>query len=466
MFYGRETEFKKLEKLYASDKFQCVIIYGRRRVGKTTLISNFCKGKRALLYSALESTAEENLKEFSQTINKFFFPDTSARADYQSFADALEKIAEEAGKSRIVFVIDEYPYLAKADKSISSRLQHLIDHKFSKTNMFMIICGSSVSFMENQVLGYQSPIYGRRTAQFRLEPLNYRLAAEAYPFLPPEKQVQVYSVAGGIPHYLNHLNVGADGDVDSAVAERVLERDCYLFEEPANLLKQELREPATYNAIITAIASGATKLGEIAARTQLESGLCSKYLNVLISLGLVDKKAPTTETAKNKSIYYLKDNLFRFWYRFVPGNMSLIAANQNALMYETMVKPHFPDYIGKTFEDICIQYLLLSIPDLPFIPQEFGAWWGGNPETKLQEEIDILVHDGKSAIFGECKWTNKQIDLAVLKDLQRKAVLFSQFENKYYFLFSKSGFTSGITEAAANDASVRLISLDDIYKLR
>jgi len=464
MFYGRETELSKLENLYAADKFQCVVVYGRRRVGKTTLIGKFCEGKRVLLFSALESTAEENLKEFSQAINGFLYPDSSIHADYRSFSDAFDKIAEEAAKSRFVFVIDEYPYLAKADKSISSRLQHLIDHRLSKTNIFTIICGSSMSFMENQVLGYQSPIYGRRTAQFRLEPLNYRLAARAYPALPPEKQVQIYGIAGGIPHYLNNLDVNMDGDIDFAVTDRVLERSCYLFEEPANLLKQELREPATYNAIITAIASGSTRLNEITTRTRLESGLCSKYLSALISLDLIGKKSPATETAKKKSIYYLKDNLFNFWYRFVPGNMSLIAANKHALVYEMDVKPNLSGYLGKIFEDICIQYIMLFAVKLPFIPKEIGGWWGGNPETKEQEEIDILAANGGSAIFGECKWKSDPIDLAVLKNLRRKADIFYRFEHKYYYLFSKSGFTSGVMAAAQKDASVRLITLSDLYQ--
>ena len=464
MFYGRELELSKLESLYASDKFQCVIIYGRRRVGKTTLIGKFCEGKRVLLFSALESTAEENLKELSQTINTFLYPDSSAHADYRSFSDAFDKIAEEAKKTRFVFVIDEYPYLAKADKSISSKMQHLIDHKLSKTNAFVIICGSSMSFMENQVLGYQSPIYGRRTAQFKLEPLNYRLAARAYPFLPPEKQVLLYGIAGGIPHYLNNLDIGADGDMDSAITNRLLERSSYLFEEPSNLLKQELREPATYNAIITAIASGANKLNEITSRTQFESGPCAKYISALISLGLVGKKTPATESVRNKSIYYLKDNLFNFWYRFVPGNMSMIAANRNALVYQTEVKPHLSDYLGKIFEDICVQYLTLFDDNLPFIPKEIGNWWGGNPESKKQEEIDILAVSGKKAIFGECKWQNELLDLAVLKNLKRKAELFNEYEQKYYYLFSRSGFTSGIIEAVQNDNFVRLIPLADIYK--
>ena len=464
MFYGRKTELSKLEKLYAGDKYQCAVIYGRRRVGKTTLIGKFCEGKRVLLFSALESTAEENLKEFSKTINNFLYPGSSVHADYRSFSDAFDKIAEEAEKSRFVFVIDEYPYLAKADKAVSSRLQHLIDHKLSKTSIFIIICGSSMSFMENQVLGYQSPIYGRRTAQFRLEPLNYRLAACAYPDLPPEKQVQIYGIAGGIPHYLNNLDVDADGDIDSAIINRVLERSSYLFEEPSNLLKQELREPATYNAIITAIASGSTKLNEIATRTQLESGLCAKYLNALMSLGIVGKKTPVMRTVKNKSIYHLNDNLFNFWYRFVPGNMSMIAANKNALVFETEVKPYISGYLGKIFEDICIQYITEFCGNMPFVPKETGGWWGGNPETKAQEEIDILAVNGKKAIFGECKWQNEPLDLAVLKNLMRKAEIFGEFTEKYYYLFSKSGFTAGVTEAVEKDDFVRVITLADIYR--
>ncbi|MCL2608195.1 MAG: ATP-binding protein [Methanomassiliicoccaceae archaeon] len=462
MFYGREQELKKMNLLYDSNDHHLIVVYGRRRVGKTTLIGEFCKDKKTLFFPALESTAEKNLKVFSRTINRSIYPDSSVNSEYASFDDAFTMIAETAKKERLVFVIDEFPYLAASDSSVSSVLQHAIDHKLSKTDIFVILCGSSMSFMENQVLGHNSPLYGRRTAQFRIEPLNYLKAAEAHPYLSPDTNAIIYGITGGIPHYINKLAVKNDNDVGNAVIQNVLERTGYLFEEPANLLKQELREPATYNAIIAAMAGGASRLNDIANRTSLEYAVCSKYLSVLVSLDIAGKKVPVYETAKNKTLYYLKDNLFNFWYNFIPDNMSQIVAGNAESVYKYEVEPQIDHYMGILFEEICRQYMIYYA-DLPFRIKEIGGWWGGNPETKKQEEVDIIAFSGKNAIFGECKWRSERTDLSVLNELKRKASLFRGFEKKYYYLFSRSGFTSGVISEAEQDDSLRLITLAEIY---
>jgi AAA+ ATPase superfamily predicted ATPase len=464
MFYGRTPELKKMNGLYDSNDHHLIIIYGRRRVGKTTLISEFCKNKRALFFSALESTAEKNLKALSKAVNTLLYPQSSVSAEYESFDDAFTRISEEAQKERLVFVIDEYPYLASSDPSVSSVLQHAIDHKFSKTNIFMILCGSSLSFMENQVLGHNSPLYGRRTAQFKLEPLDYLAAAEAHPELSPEDNAVIYGITGGVPHYVNKLAVRADLGIGNAVIGNLLERTSYLFEEPSNLLKQELREPATYNAIISSMAGGAARLSEISDKTSLEYALCSKYLSVLRSIGIVGREIPVGGT-KNKSLYFIRDNFFNFWYRFVPDNLSQIMADKQEEVYRDDVGPYMDQYMGRPFEDICRQYLV-RFADSPFPIKKIGRWWGGNPRTKAQEEIDILAVNGKNALFGECKWRSEPAGLDVLKDLKRKAELFPWFERKYYYLFSRSGFTSGAADAAGEDETVRLITLEDIYRSR
>ncbi|MCL2712728.1 MAG: ATP-binding protein [Methanomassiliicoccaceae archaeon] len=463
MFYGREQELKKMNSLYDTGEHQLVVVYGRRRVGKTTLINEFCKGKRTLFFPALESTAEKNLKVFSNTINKFIYPDSSVDSEYASFDDAFTKISEAAEKERFVFVIDEFPYLAAADSSVQSVLQHLTDHKFSKTNIFMILCGSSMSFMENQVLGQKSPLYGRRTAQFRLEPLSYLKAAEAHPHLSPESNAVIYGITGGIPHYINKLAIKNDGDIGNSIVSNILDTTSYLFEEPANLLKQELREPATYNAIISAIAGGASRLSDIANKTLLNYAVCSKYMSVLLSLKIAGKKAPVYGNMKNKTLYYLKDNLFNFWYSFIPDNISQIMAGKAELVYKNEVEPKINQYMGFVFEDICRQYLINYAKGLPVRIKNIGDWWGGNPKTKEPEEVDIIAFSGKEAIFGECKWWSDPVDLSVLKEIKRKAELFPDFKKKYYYLFSRSGFTSAAIKEAEQDPSVRLITLAEIY---
>jgi len=462
MFFGRAYEIGSMNRLYDSNEHQMVVIYGRRRVGKTTLINEFCKGKKTLFFSALESTADRNLKALSKTISAFLHPRSTVNIEYAGFDDAFTEIFELAQKERLVFVIDEFPYLAQADKSVSSILQHAIDHRFSTTNIFMILCGSSVSFMEEQVLGHNSPLFGRRTAQYKLEPLNYLTAADAHPELSPETKALIYGVTGGVPHYINRLAVKTDKGFGNSVVENVLERNGYLFEEPSNLMKQELREPATYNSIISAIAGGSSRLSEISTKTSLEYALCSKYISVLMNLGIVGKKEPLCDSTKNKTLYYVKDNLFRFWYRFVPDNMSQIMAGGSKLVYETEVRPFLDHYMGLTFEDICRQYLV-RYANNPFPIKEIGSWWGGNPETRIREEIDIVAVNGKNAIFGECKWSSAPVDIPVLKDLIRKSELLHGFENVCYYLFSKSGFTPGLKKAADEDNSIKLVSLADIY---
>jgi AAA+ ATPase superfamily predicted ATPase len=464
MFYGRDVELRKLEKLYSTDEFQCAIVYGRRRVGKTTLIGEFCRNKKTVFFSALETNSGTNLNVLSNAIGTCENPDGAVFANYDSFENAFTKINEMSQRERIVFVIDEYSYLAGADKSISSMLQHFIDHRFSKSHLFMILCGSSMSFMENQVLGYQSPLYGRRTAQFRIEPLTYLQSAESNPDISFEQMALIYGITGGVPHYINKLNAGKN--FSAAVIDNFLDRTSYLFEEPGNLLKQELREPAVYNAVITSVAGGATKLNEIAQKSNLESGPCSKYLSVLIDLGIIEKKQPVADTTKNKSLYCIKDNLFNFWFRFIPGNIPSISAGKLESVYERDVKPNINHYMGKIFEDICRQYLLYYAADLPLVIKQIGVWWGNNPLLQRQEEIDIMATGENAALFGECKWTNEKVGVVLLDDLRRKSEIFRQFASKYFFLFSRSGFTNELKKSVKNDNTVFLLELNDLYLKR
>ena len=237
MFYCRNEELRKLNKRYDKGDFECIVIYGRRRVGKTAIINEFCKEKPTVFFSALlEGTAKDNLRTLSRAIYTYREPDAARAPVYDSFDSALDEITRLAAKERIVFVIDEYPYLAKAYPSISSILQHLIDHVWQESKLYLILCGSSMSFMENQVLGYQSPLYGRRTGQFKIEPLTYKETAVFNPGLDCVTNSFVYGVTGGIPHYINKLNV--HGNFDHALLENFFDRSAYLFEKPANLLKR------------------------------------------------------------------------------------------------------------------------------------------------------------------------------------------------------------------------------------
>lgn len=462
MFFCRERELADLNKRYDRNNFECAIIYGRRRVGKTSLINEFCKDKPTVFFSALNATAIENLEALSYAIFEKDNKDATYAPVYASFDHAFAQITKMAEKERLVFVIDEYPYLAKADKSISSRLQHIIDHIWQKGKLFLILCGSSMSFMENQVLGYESPLFGRRTAQYKIQALTYRESAVFNPSLSYEDQALIYGITGGIPHYIRKLDT--KNSVDAALLSNLLNPAGYLFEEPENLLKQELREPAIYNSIISAVATGSSRANEISTKVGLETGICAKYLRVLVDLGILKKETPITEKAGRKTIYLIRDNLFRFWYRFVPKNMSAINTGRINRIYESAVKKHYSDYMGIVFEQMCREYLLRYVDEMPMELSDIGQWWGTDPKTRKELQIDVVGTpvEGNEYIIGSCKYRNSPIGVDELELLKQYAEVFGKGDKYHYYIFSKGGFTQGLQELA-DKGEVRLVTLQDMY---
>lgn len=463
MFHCRDKELNDLNKRYAKDNFECVVVYGRRRVGKTALINEFCKGKPTVFFSALSASSQENLEALSKAIYEKEHPGAETAPVYPSFDAAFNEITRMAENERLVFVIDEYPYLAKANKSISSRLQHIIDHTWKNGKLFLILCGSSMSFMEYQVLGYESPLYGRRTGQYKIQALSYKELTEFNPDLTEEQQALIYGVTGGIPHYINKLDV--DKDIDEALKDNLFNTSSYLYEEPENLLKQELREPAIYNSVITAIASGSSRSNEIATKVGIESPICAKYLKVLLDLGILVKKTPITEKAGKKTIYSIGDNFFRFWYRFVPQNTSAISAGRIDRIYEAVIKKYFSDYMGLIFEQMCREYLFLYAENVPVVLSDIGSWWGTDPKEKKEVEIDIVgtPAEGNEYVIGSCKYRNTPVGVDELELLKGYAKVFGKGEKYHYYIFSKGGFTEGLQQLA-DKGEVTLVTLKDMYK--
>ena len=348
MFIGRKNELQQLNTLYKQNRFQCVIIYGRRRVGKTTLINEFIKDKDAVYFTGIESTAKDNLESFSRSIAALNNTNTNNAPLYKDFRSALTEIDALAQSRKIVLVIDEYPYLARSYRPISSLLQELIDTKFkNNTNLFIILCGSSMSFMEKQVLGYQSPLYGRRTAQFHIKPFTFYESAAYYKNFSSEDLAVIYGVTGGIPLYMSFIS-----DILSLkdnIINTFLTPSGYMYEEPFNLLNQELREPSMYNAIIRAVATGSSRISEIASKVGIENATATNYIDKLIELGIIEKEIPAGTAGKSrKSVYSIKDGMFRFWYKFIPENNILIQRNMPEAAWNN-IHPRINEYMGKVF---------------------------------------------------------------------------------------------------------------------
>lgn len=462
MFVGRELELASLNKLYASDKFEFAVIYGRRRVGKTALISQFIRGRRAIYFMGVESNAKQNLENFSKNIMEYG-TGIQAETAFLSFQAALEYVFKLAQTERLILVIDEYPYAARASKSLASTIQMLIDQYKDTSKLMLILCGSSMSYMEEQVLAYKAPLYGRRTAQMKILPFDFADTCRYCKKFSDLDKALVYGIVGGTPQYL--LQMDANLSVEDNIKNTFLNTASVFYEEPENLLKQEVREPALYNAIITAIATGASRMAEIATKVGEDTSVCAAYLKNLAALGLIRKETPYGEKASRKSIYVIDDNMFRFWYRFVPENTSLIARGAVDLAYRR-IEPYLTDYMGKIFEEICKQYLweLLLQGQSPVAFKDLGRWWGNDSATRSQAEIDIMgEQDGEAALFGECKWTNERVDTGVLEKLTERSRLF-RYREVYFYLFSKSGFTKGCEEKARKMGNVRLVTYNDIVK--
>ena len=462
MFIGRERELKALDRLYASGRFEFAVIYGRRRVGKTALINQFIRDKNAIYFMGVESNARQNLENFSRSILEYH-TGIETESSFLSFQAALEYVFRLSEKERLILAVDEYPYVARSSKSLASTLQLLIDRYKESSKLMLILCGSSMSYMEDHVLAYKAPLYGRRTAQMKIVPFDFEETCRYFQHFSDEDKALIYGIVGGTPQYLRQMDDALS--VEDNIKNTYLNPASALFEEPENLLKQEVREPALYNAVITAIATGSTRMSEISGKVGEDTNVCSTYVKNLVSLGIIRKETPYGEKASRKAVYSIEDNLFRFWYRFVPENNSIIARGAADLAYKR-IEPFLPDYMGKVFEEICKQYLwkLLLAGRCPVQFSSLGRWWGNDPTEKCQAEIDILAQQDKTtALFGECKWTKEKIGLDVLDTLVKRSGLFP-YRKKCFYLFARSGFTKGCIDKAKAMGNVTLIRYGDMLK--
>ena len=467
MFVSRQNELDALQKLYNKDKFQMVVMYGRRRVGKTTLINEFIKGKPAIFFAAQEANTRLNLQMFSEKAYAFFgLPETTGA--FANWHDAFMFIANRAENHKFILAIDEFPYIAESNKSVKSILQNIIDHELLKSKLYLILCGSQISFMERDVLGYGSPLFGRRTAQFKIEGFDYYDAAKMLPFASNEDKIKYYACVGGTPHYLAQIEGGLS--FEDNIKELFFKPHGYLYSEPAMLLQQELREPSMYNSVITAIATGASRLNEISTKIGEDSAKTIKYIKTLMELKILHRGHPFGDNPERsrKGVYMISDNCFRFWYRYVFLNNTGIESGIGAEIADSLVFPGLSAFVGKpAFEEACRQYLIRRNKEkaLPFFASNFGVWWGADPKAKANTDIDIVADNKteKMILLCECKWKNEPTDAADVRKLLSKAHLLPGYEKYRFMFFSKAPYTEAALGLAKDNDNLSLVTLDMMF---
>lgn len=460
MFVNRVSELSLLENRYRSGKAEFFVLYGRRRVGKTELLHHFCEGKRHIFFVA-DLGSELSLRaSLSGVVNAVLFGPNQIDAVYSTWESLFDALAQAAQAERLVVVLDEFPYLIAAYPPLASILQRLWDNRLKDSQIMLILCGSYIGMMEETVLGYEAPLYGRRTAQYLLDPLLFRDASLLFPEFSLEDQVRAYAVYGGTPAYLQTILPGQSLPVN--ILENILTRGAFLYDEVRFILQQELREPRNYFAILEAIASGKTRLNEIKLATGLEGA--TAYLDTLQQLHLVERIVPVTETQPHKSrrgIYRLKDHYLRFWFRYIHPNRSQLEVGGGQMLLEHTILPQLDLFTGPVFEEVCRQFLWQSglYGKLPFTPTHIGRWWNAN------EEIDLVALGETKALSVECKWTAKPLGTDILENLERKVALVGSEmgeKNQLYALCARSGFTEQLLTVANRRPDVILFDLPEI----
>ncbi len=391
LIIGREKELAQIENLYNRDCFEFLVMYGRRRVGKTTILQEFSDRHRVIFYSAQEKNDSLNLQDFSRTVQQYF--DGRFIAPFQTWEDAFAYVTDHSGNERTMIIIDEFPFMAGPNPSIKIMLQHEIDHKWKKQNIFLLLCSSSVSFMVNDIMGYESPLYGRKTSSMEVQPFDYLDSARFFPDYSYEEKLTAYGILGGVPLYLNAFS--PKQCIKDNIEKEILANGAFLNDEPMMLLRMELREPNIYNSILEAIARGYNKVTEIADCIHEEKSKCSKYLLTLLTIRLVEKRMPCGEpSGSKKTIYTLTDNFYRFWYHYIFANKSYYEMLGEADAAEEIIGD-ISNFMGIAFEDICRQYLIRQarLKKLPFVPAEIGRNGAFDSRRFICGIIDLIRQD-------------------------------------------------------------------------
>lgn len=450
-FVNRTDELALLEKYYKQHGFQFIPLHGRRRVGKTRLVREFIRDKRAVYFLADSVTEGEQLRNLGREVGEFFGDTILTESGFRDWQQFFRYLQEKGRGERLVVVIDEFPYLVNSNKGISSIFQKGIDTCLKESKVFLILLGSSIGMMEEEVLYYKAPLYGRRTASLEVREMDFAALAEFFPDADLAQRLAVYAVFGAIPAYLERLEGYAD--IRDAIANLILDRGSFLYHEVEFLLREELREPRNYFVILRAIAQGKRKMAEIINDTGFEKTHLARYLDILRSLRFVEKEIPVTEKYPDKSrlgLYRLHDRFFTFWFRSVFPHRSRLELGAIDYLLDK-IDATFDQLLSVVYEDVCREICIGLMKSGIMTFSGIGRWWQKN------EEIDLVALDEENGTiwFGECKWSVKPVGEDVYRDLRRKAGLVawgSEQRSERFILFSRSGFTEGMRQQAQRDA--------------
>jgi hypothetical protein len=459
-FVDRTKELECLEKQYNMNTSAMVIVYGRRRVGKTATISHFLEShKNTLYYLATEENELQNLKAFKEQVADFTGNELlkAANVDWLTVFRTLIGYKTESKK---IIVMDEFQYIGQSNSAFPSIMQKVWDTILKDANIMLILCGSLIASMRAQTLDYDSPLYGRRTAQIRMQQVPFKYYGEFFEGKTQDELVPFYAVTGGVPKYIETFK-GYD-DIYVAIAENILNRQSYLYEEPYFLLQKEVTEIGSYFSLIKAIAMGCHKLSEIAAYLEVKQTGLTKYLKVLSDLDLIEREVPVTESNPEKSksgLYRIKDNFIAFWFKFVYPYRAYLEKGEEEYVLTQIKKGFVQNFTSFVYEDVCREKMweLAAIDTWNFRFDKLGRYWGAKAG-----EIDIVAIDtiGGNIILGECKYTETPKGLSVLHKLQEKAEAMKSLtgaKNVCYIIFSKAGFTQGLIDEAEKVNNLKLV---------
>lgn len=481
MFIGREQELRFFEDKYKTKGGQLIVLYGRRRVGKTELLHKFCEGKPHVFYSCRETTDEKQIKAFSQRLLGSGIPASQYIDVFPDWERALHSVTElPANGAKRLLIIDEFPYMCKGNPSIPSLLQNLWDETLKDQEIMIILCGSSMSFIEKELLSEKKPLYGRATGIYKMNAMPFYDAVKFFPDYSDLDKVLAYAILGGIPHYLCQFDLNLT--LGENIVKNILTKGCVLYSEVEFLLRQELREVALYNTLIEAIAMGNTMLNDIYSKTQIDKSKISVYLQNLIKLEIIQREFPVLTGDKEKvsqtrGLYSITDNFFAFWFKFVFTSLSDLEAGDAEGVYRHFVLPQLNEFASPVFEHICREFVKKQNREgkLSFRAAQVGRWWGkakreetsANGKTKLisyETEIDVMAIDkgAKNVFLGECKFRNSEVIAADYEKLAQKHPPLDPAAKITYGLFSKSGFSPGLLDKSEKNSDILLYTLADL----